>query len=260
MTDELPNRSALLTEEVRDLRIAVAQLTDVVRQLGGAAPPPKHLQVRVVGAYREDFMRAGEELADDIDRALAPFSVTLRSFPTILDFGCGCGRLLTAVAGRLRGDQRLFGGDIDAEAVAWCQTQYARVATVSVLPTSPPTAFADHQFALVYGISVLTHLPEPMQFDWLRELQRITRPGGYLVLSVHGKNHFQHFPAHEIERDGFSYADLGHTDGLPTFYRTAAHTESYIRRRWTDYLDVLALVELGIHGRQDAVVCRRRDD
>ena len=223
-------------------------------------PPPKHLQVRIVGGYREDFMRDGEELADDIERSLARFGVTLRSFPALLDFGCGCGRLLTAVARRLLPDQRLFGGDIDSEAIAWCQAQYARFATVSTLPTRPPTAFADGQFALVYGISVFTHLPETMQFEWLSELRRITRPGAYLVLSVHGKNHFHHFPAHELERDGFSYADLGHTDGLPTFYRAAAHTPSYIRRRWADYFDVLDVVELGVHGRQDAVVCRRRGD
>ena len=140
--------SPVLAEEVHNLRVAVAQLTDVVRQLGGAVPPPKHLQVRIVGGYREDFMRDGEELADDIERSLARFGVTLRSFPAPLDFGCGCGRLLTAVARRLLPNQRLFGGDIDSEAIAWCQAQYARFATVSTLPTRPPTPFADGRLEL----------------------------------------------------------------------------------------------------------------
>ena len=89
---------------------------------------------------------------------------------------------------------------------------------------------------------------------------RITAPGAYLILSVHGRNHLDKFPPEarqEVEERGFCYEDLGRTEGLPDFYLTTCHTERYIRNHWSEFFDVLDIVELGIRGRQDAVLCRR---
>jgi len=249
-----------LSAVVSDLRVALAQLQDLVTRVGGIPLPSKQLQTRVVGSYRNDFVRSGDVIADDLERILAPHGVNLRSFHSILDFGCGCGRILTAVARRLTAGQRLFGCDIDPEAIDWCRANYAQLADVSLCPHVPRTFYRDRQFAFVFGISVLTHLPEAMQFDWLRELERITAPGAYIILSVHGRNHLDSFPPaarQEVEQRGFCYADLGKTAGLPEFYLTTCHTERYIRDRWSEFFDVLDVVELGIHGRQDAVLCRR---
>lgn len=262
MTDS-QDRLETLALEVSDLRVACRQLQDVIVELGGMALPPKHMQVRVVGAYKEDFARSGGHIADDIERVLALHGKSLRSFPSILDFGCGCGRLLNAVSRRLLPAQRLFGSDIDPEAVEWCQAHYARAADVALSPHMPRTLYSDAQFALIYGISVFTHLPEAMQFDWLRELRRISAPGAYLVLSVHGKSHFPRLPPEPrraIEQRGFCHVDFGRTDGLPDFYLTTYHSERYIREHWSEFFEVLDVIELAIHNWQDAVVCRGRDD
>lgn len=48
----------------------------------------------------------------------------------------------------------------------------------------PPLAYADEAFELVYAFSVFTHLPEKLQHDWMDELTRVLKPGGYLVLST----------------------------------------------------------------------------
>jgi SAM-dependent methyltransferase len=261
VTSDDRTRLERLAAEVEDLRIAQRQLHDVVARLGGTPLPPKQLQVRVVGRYGDDFVSSGDHIADDLNRVLAPHKVSLQSFSSILDFGCGCGRVLGAVATRLRPHQHLFGCDIDSEAVNWFQAHCAHIAEVEQCPHLPRSLYHDAQFELVYGISVLTHLPEAMQFDWLRELARITAPGGYVVLSVHGKNHLHHFPVDarkEIERRGFAYSDLGQTDGLPDFYLSTYHAEAYIREWWSEFMDVLDVVELGIHSVQDAVVCRVR--
>ena len=199
-------------------------------------------------------------MVDDIERVLSPHR-PLTSFPAVLDFGCGCGRVLTAMSARLRAGQRLFGTDIDSEAIAWCHANYAELGEFAHSQKLPPTPYRDGQFDLVYGISVFTHLPESMQFDWLRELARITAPGGYLVLSVHGRSHLPRLSsAHqaEVETKGFCYVDLGTTDGLPDYYLTTYHSERYIRERWSEVVDVLALCETAVGGWQDAVVCRRR--
>ena len=102
-----------------------------------------------------------------------------------------------------------------------------------------------------------------MQLDWLRELERITAPGGYLVLSIHGKSHLPRLGAtqrEQVEERGFSYVDFGTTDGLPDFYLTTYHSERYVRERWSEFFEVLALTELAIDNWQDAVVCRRRGE
>ena len=47
---------------------------------------------------------------------------------------------------------------------------------------------------------------------------------------------------------------------MPDFYLTTYHSERYIREHWSEFFEVLDVIELAIHNWQDAVVCRRRDD
>src|SRR3546814_6253266 len=49
---------------------------------------------------------------------------------------------------------------------------------------TPPLAFADESFDLVYALSVFTHIPLELQRDWLDELRRVLVPGGYLLCTV----------------------------------------------------------------------------
>jgi len=41
-------------------------------------------------------------------------------------------------------------------------------------------------FDLIYGLSVFTHLPESSATKWLLEMQRVLKPGGILIVSIHG--------------------------------------------------------------------------
>ena len=41
------------------------------------------------------------------------------------------------------------------------------------------------------AISVLTHLPVKTQLAWRDELGRVLRPGGHLLLTVHGEAYFE---------------------------------------------------------------------
>jgi methylase of polypeptide subunit release factors len=53
---------------------------------------------------------------------------TLDSFESILDFGCGCGRMLLWLP-ELGRKRALHGTDIDADAIDWCREH---------LPEPPP--------------------------------------------------------------------------------------------------------------------------
>ncbi len=243
--------------ELEDLRIANRQLQDMREINPGYHPPPRHLQERVIGGYVPGFVRSGDPIVSELNGLLRSQGTSLSG--DVLDFGCGCGRVLFALS-RLRG-LRLSGSDIDEEAIEWCQDNYSDIAEFASNPSNPPTRYADSSFDFVYSVSVFTHLPETMQFEWLEELRRITRPGDYLALSFHGSNYYDSIP--ELARSaflkhGFYYLDAGGTEGLPDFYKTAFHTHDYIRREWYRYFDVLAVGKKAIGGAQDVALCRKR--
>lgn len=249
-----------LNARIADLEARTGQLETVVKESGGVLPPPRHLQIRVAGVYAPDFLDSGVGIVGDLEKLVQVGGMELRSLHRILDFGCGCGRVLRPLRRHVTDNTSLFGTDIDDEAIAWCRENYSTVADFRVNGSLPPTPYEDGFFDFVYSISILTHLPEEMQFAWLHELRRIVRPGGLLMLSVHGPSHFDHIPKPQREsmsRKGFAYVDTGGTDGLPSFYQTAFHREDYIRSAWSPYVDVLDVRPLAVAGYQDAVVCRR---
>jgi SAM-dependent methyltransferase len=51
----------------------------------------------------------------------------------------------------------------------------------------PPLRWSDESFAFVYACSVFTHLDEPLQHAWMRELHRILKPEGHLLFTTHGE-------------------------------------------------------------------------
>jgi SAM-dependent methyltransferase len=204
-------------------------------------------------------------VALDIYGAIAPHR-PLAEPMRVLDFGCGCGRVLRYM-GIIAAKADFDASDIDREAVAWCRESFRGEAgqgrfAFSVNSDLPPLPFGEGTFDLVYAISVFTHLPEDMQFTWLAELRRITRPGGLLVISTAGahliREHLGADSLRALDEKGFYYHPFGGTDGLPDYYQAAWHTLPYVERTWSEFLEVIEVIPLGIAGHQDLILCRRR--
>ncbi len=258
-----PEDLAALEARIQVLEQTCAGLQATVRQLGGFPLPPAHLQTRVAAYDGAFFIEHGEMLLGYLEEALGAVGRDLTAFPSVLDFGCGCARVLRAYHFRATPSQELYGTDIDDEAIDWCRANYSRMASFGVNQEAPPLAYPDETFDLVFSVSIFTHLPEDMQFEWLEELQRVTKPGGYLLLTTFNERSFQEGLSDEARASaretGFFYNDQGvTTDGLPDFYRQSYHTPAYIRARWSEYFDVLAIHERAVDDLQDIVVCRRR--
>ena len=264
MTSDDETSAALrkLTERVTDLEAAVAQLEAILRHDGAAPPPPKHLQVRVVGGYVPGFIESGFAICEDLNAVLAVAGRSLDDFESILDWGCGCGRTTRALK-TLYPDKRVYGTDIDPEAIRWLQKKYEpRYGEFRLAPHAPPLPFEDELFDFVAGISVLTHLPEDMQFAWLEEIRRVTRPGGYVILSTSGEKSYSQLPDHlrrRVEDEGFLYldGDYGQSISLPNFYQNTFHTLDYIRREWSRFFDVLDTQPARLQTYQDTVLMQR---
>ena len=96
--------------------------------------PPEALRRRVSGTADPGwFERSGLATLAEWRRALALAGASLEAAGSIVDFGCGCGRVLRHLQPLLRPEQQLVGLDVDAEAIAWLQTALPRVRAALLL-------------------------------------------------------------------------------------------------------------------------------
>lgn len=204
------------------------------------------------------FLRVGERCARDVEAALRKVGKDFASFGDVLDFGCGCGRTLLWFSDR---PPRLHGTDIDAEAISWCRTNLRFADSFAVNGRLPPLDYPSETFDLVYAVSVFTHLNEEYQFRWLEELKRVTRPGGIVLLTLHGRYFWKDLSpvdAADVERDGFKFVASNDMRGiLPEWYQNAFHTEGYVRARFSEHFDVLDYAPRGMDRRQDVVILQK---
>ena len=148
--------------------------------------PPKDLIYRVAGTSDSAwFVQSGKQSVRDIKAALASVGHALTNHARVLDFGCGCGRIMLQLRDVMP-LTRVTGVDIDQEAIAWLRPRVPD-ATVLVINELPPMPFAEATFDIVYCHSVFTHLDEHYQDRWLEELRRISKPSGVLVVSFSGQ-------------------------------------------------------------------------
>ncbi len=104
----------------------------------------------------------------------------------VLDWGCGPVRVLKHMPRILASrTPELFGTDFNKQTFEWCQNNFPRI-DFSCNDLKPPLHYPPSFFDAIYGLSVITHLSEDMQFAWIHELKRILKPNGVLILTSHG--------------------------------------------------------------------------
>ena len=220
--------------------------------------PPEHLRKRVHGSEDvKNFGKAGRTIAMDMLASIGSL-IELGIHDRILDFGCGCGRVFKYFQ-KLSPNSKFYGTDIDIEAIAWCQQHLSQIGKFTVNREIPPMQFKNSFFDFVYSISVFTHLPEEMESAWLEELRRVTKPGAYLLLTVHGEKLFENASEENkqlLRKKGFSYLEISKTEGLPDFYQTSFHTDDYIYEQWGKFFEIKQIISNGIRKRQDLILCR----
>lgn len=207
--------------------------------------------VRVAGTADGDwFLRSGRAAYDAIAA-----HVTVNDAAAVLDFGCGCGRVLRYWSGH---SGAVAGCDRDAGAVEWCSANlpFARVQGNEL---DPPLAYAGESFDLVYALSVFTHLTAELQEAWRDELRRVLRPGGHLLVTTHGASYLSRLEPDERAR--FEQGELVvRWDELPgSNLCSAYHPEPYVHELLAHGFELVELAPEGALGNptQDLIVLRR---
>ena len=248
-----------------------------------AAPiPPRDLRARVGDPDAEAFLWTGFVDVVQVLSVFERFHALQPRMPfDVLDFGCGCGRLLRFFESR-NPEWRVRGADANSDLVSWCS---------SSLPTSQilhnavdgPLPLENESLDLIYCLSVFTHLREDRANQWLRELARLLRPGGVLVATVHGQVAVETIRSSGVHQAMFSltpegavglanelrrrsFVHLAYPDDVVTLanvgpeYGNSFVTADYLRQAWnTAELEVCDVLPGGLRGWQDIVALRRRE-
>ena len=227
--------------------------------------PPGPNQERISGQQAIDdqwFYFAGGTFVHKLSSILAQyFSMDIAKTDSILDWGCGCGRLTRHLSKYT--EAAICGVDIDSYNVKWCSENIPR-ATFSLVDPWKPLPFEDASFDFIIGHSVFTHLTEEAQFFWLDELCRVLKPGGALLVTIMSSFGILNDRLSEREIDSLlqaGYLDVGHqNDGVdkiaPGYYRKVYHRPEYIHQNWSARFDILDILDC-YADHQALVVCKK---
>lgn len=105
----------------------------------------------------------------------------------VLDWGCGPARLIRhmpILLGELHPE--IFGVDYNPRTIVWCKQAFPEL-HFAKNQLKPPLPFESASFDVIYGLSVFTHLSENSHLEWMKELKRVLKPQGLLILSTYGE-------------------------------------------------------------------------
>jgi SAM-dependent methyltransferase len=195
----------------------------------------------------EDFLQSGAEVYTQLNLASRRYSGReMRQFADILDFGCGCGRILRFMAAE---SPSAHGCDVNAKAAAYTGLSVPAARVYQNL-LMPPLDYESGRFDLVYSFSVFSHLSREVENAWLGELVRIGKPGCLYLLSVHGDWVIEATLGAEADvarEAGFHFRKVHSRSGteldFPEYYEASYHTSDYIRRAWSPYLEIVDIIK-----------------
>ena len=192
------------------------------------------------------------------------FNKSFDDFSNILDWGCGCGRI-TRYFKNLK-NASITCVDIDSDNINWCK-KYLEFGNFLTIPLHPPTSLKDNFFNLIMGISIFTHLKEKEQYEWLRELRRISADGAILLMSISSTSIicrsnlapsiFNSWWKKGIYIVDYPFLDFENIIAEPDYYKAVFHTHDYIKKNWSKYFEIVAIIPACIGTLQDLVIMRK---
>jgi SAM-dependent methyltransferase len=171
----------------------------VRNRLDAQLPLPPRKLIYFVAGHRDPghFLQTGRSTTEAIRGLLNKHGLKIEQFESVLDFGCGVGRIMRHWS--TTHGPRFHGTDYNPELINWCKNNL-KFAEFRVNTLSGPLPYEAESFDFIYVFSVFTHLNEPLQFFWIDELSRVLKPGGYLYFTTHGEHYLPTLSPEEREQ------------------------------------------------------------
>jgi SAM-dependent methyltransferase len=234
----------------------------------GLPIPPGELHAGY-GRDAAAYLAVGREHHQKMMEIMKESGFVLEEGGRILDFGCAGGRVVRCFKS-LADRHEIWGVDIRADHIFWCQSYLSPPFRFTTTTTYPHLPFEDNSFSFIYALSVFTHIGD-LEDAWLLELRRILRPGGRLFATVHDNHtldllmtsppghwlhdsHFRHLVVEAESRAGFwKSAYCMASVNLDPGTHQVFHDLDFLKQRWSRFFTIGAIHPEG-HGYQTAVV------
>ncbi len=202
------------------------------------------------------FLDGGKRAEHSIRGALEKNGLAFERFQAVLDFGCGCGRVIRRW--HSVPNVQIHGTDYNPHLIEWCQ-QNLPFAHFEVNGLQPPLNYPDATFDFIYALSVFTHLPEALQQQWMVELGRVLKPGGCLLITLHGEYYLTQLTPDEYHRFQAGEWVVKYEECAGTNMCAAFCSEAYIYQHLARGFDVVMFVAQGAEGNphQDLYLLRK---
>jgi SAM-dependent methyltransferase len=131
------------------------------------------------------FFETGERGIAGVIRYVDSLGLNLRR-STALDFGCGVGRLMQALALDFR---TVWGVDIAPSMIEQAK-RYNRYGDRCIYPVNYAdglSAFQDETFDFIYSVLTLQHMDPALSEKYIREFVRVLSPGGLMIFQLPGE-------------------------------------------------------------------------
>lgn len=225
----------LSTYEIAAIRSMQRWFNEMSEGLGRIAVPNCDLVymtqgIRDTKAYKDSIIPGIYTLK----RYLSDCGVQLGRLGSLLDFGCGTGRLLV---GWYLDDPRrnLHGCDINGELIRWAKTNLPGNIVWDHTTLAPPLPYASKSLDLVLAVSVFTHLSSMSQESWIKEFKRVLSPGGYVLITLHGDTYVRLIRAQKLkEFEQTGYIEDASTDEGSNSY-AAFHGYEFVERLFEEF-------------------------
>ncbi len=131
----------------------------------------------------QTFFETGEDHVAHVLKTLQFLDDQPIVLDSVLDFGCGTGRLLVPFS---RVAENVTGIDVSASMLAEAKNNMAKyqVNNVQLVESNSPDVLKDHQFDLVHSYIVLQHIPVHTGYHVLDVLTQLIKPGGYGMIHL----------------------------------------------------------------------------
>jgi SAM-dependent methyltransferase len=229
----------------------------VIRGEDGFDAPTPEL-VGLIAGYNSPagFLEDSRDSVGSLFKILDRNHLDLDRFGALLDFGCGCGRIVRGLHG-LKHCQ-VHGTDYNPKLIDWCRKNLP-FGQFGVNRLEPPLNYRDGQFDFVYSLSVFTHMTEQLQHAWAAELRRVLAPGGYLLITTHGERYLEHLNSEQRARYEAGEPIVNLPGEAGTNRCATFNPPQYVREKLLGGFEPVDFIPGGYHvvGHQDVHIVRK---